>query len=89
MLVLGTIQKVRSLKSGVFDPPPKDKWSLAVMLILVPEEKSPLKGLKRDHFFSKKRDQKGTKNDFFTKKGPPEHKRYEKIPNVDQFLLVN
>ena len=77
MLVLGTIQKVRSLKSGVFDPPPKEKWSLAVMLILVPEEKSSLT------------DQKGTKNDFFYKKGPPEHKRYDKIPNVDQFLLVN
>ena len=42
----------------------------AVMLILVPEDESPLKGPKRDHFFSNK----GPKRDqFFSKKGPNDY----------------
>ena len=40
--------------------------AISVVTVLVPEEKSPLKGPKRDHFFSKKGTKKGPK---ISKKG--------------------
>lgn len=60
---------------------------------IVPEEKSPLKGPKRGHFFQK-RDQKMTKNyKIFTKKEPPagtetRQRRKMVIPNIFIFNMV-
>ena len=56
------------------------------MTIIVPEEKSPFKGTKRETTFLQKRDQKGTKNfKIFIKKGPQSNLlRYAEVQNISR-----